>query len=141
MTKVLPGVLQEIAEVAGEAAALSIAARQGGRRVYIPAESRLFLDDPRDTYWLVECVGIEAARKICKHFEVDGRGQRIDIPLHVGGTYRQFVRSLAERLHKLDREGKSSTEIARQLGLTQRTVHRHRARHGQQKNDKQGKLL
>ncbi|MFH0303551.1 hypothetical protein AAFX91_41945 [Bradyrhizobium sp. 31Argb] len=92
-------------------------------------------------YWLVECVGFELAKKICAHFEVDGRGQRIDIPLHVGGTYRQFVRSLAERLDELDREGKSSTEIARQLGLTQRTVHRHRARHGYRRDDKQGKLL
>ncbi|MFH0302668.1 hypothetical protein AAFX91_36990 [Bradyrhizobium sp. 31Argb] len=41
MTNVLPGVLQEIAEVAGETAALSIAARQGGRRVYIPSANRL----------------------------------------------------------------------------------------------------
>lgn len=141
MTRPLPAVLQEIAEVAGETAALALASRHGGRRVYFPAESRLFLDDPRDTYWLVDCVGVEAARKICKHFEVDGRGQRIEIPLHVGGSYRQFVRSIAKRLHELDREGKSSTEIAQQLGLTQRTVHRHRARHGQRKDDKQGKLL
>ncbi len=139
MTRALPAVLQEIAEVAGETAALAIAARHGGRRVYIPAASKLLAGN--DNYWLVECVGIELALKICKHFEVDGRGQRIEIPLHVGGTYRQFVRSIAERLHELDREGKSSTEIARQLGLTQRTVHRHRARHGKRKDDRQGKLL
>jgi hypothetical protein len=139
MTAKLPGVLAEIAEAAGETAALAIAARHGGRRVYFPAESRLL--DGYESYWLVECVGIELARKICRHFEVDGRGQRIEIPLHVGGTYRQFVRSIAERLHELDAEGKSSTEIARQMGLTQRTVHRHRARHGQRKDDKQGKLL
>lgn len=136
MTATLPGVLQEIAEVAGEAAALMIAARQGGRRVYFPSARTL-----HEGQWLVECVGADLARRICAHFEVDGRGQRIDIPLHVGGTYRQFVRSIAERLHNLDGEGKSSTEIAQQLGLTQRTVHRHRARHGKPKNDKQGRLL
>jgi hypothetical protein len=139
MTGKLPGVLEEIAEVAGEAAALAIAARHGGRRVYFPAVRKLL--DGYESYWLVECVGIELARKICAHFEVDGRGQRIDIPLHVGGSYRQFVRSVAQRVHALDREGKSSTEISQQLGLTQRTVHRHRARHGKPKNDKQGKLF
>ncbi|MET4206891.1 helix-turn-helix domain-containing protein [Bradyrhizobium sp. LA2.1] len=139
MTEKLPGVLAEIAEVAGETAALAIAARHGGRRVYFPAQSKLL--DGYESYWLVECVGIELARKICAHFEVDGRGQRIDIPLHVGGTYKQFVRSVAERVHKLDREGKSSTEISKQLGLTQRTVHRHRAKHGKKKNDKQGNLF
>lgn len=136
MTEKLPGVLAEIAEVAGETAALMIAAKHGGRRVYFPSVKAL-----HEGQWLFECVGAEMARKICAHFEVDGRGQRIDIPLHVGGTYRQFVRSVAERVHALDREGKSSTEISRKLGLTQRTVHRHRARHGKPKNDKQGKLF
>ncbi|MBW7968156.1 LuxR C-terminal-related transcriptional regulator [Bradyrhizobium sp. BR 10289] len=136
MTEKLPGVLAEIAEVAGETAALMISARRGGQRVYFPSTKFL-----HKAQWLVECVGHDLAAKICAHFEVDGRGQRIDIPLHVGGTYRQFVRSVAERVHKLDRDGKSSTEIAQQLGLTQRTVHRHRARHQQRKNDKQGKLF
>lgn len=136
MTEKLPGVLAEIAEVAGETAALMIAAKRGGQRVYFPSVKSL-----HRAQWLVECVGLDRASLICAHFEVDGSGQRIDIPLHVGGTYRQFVRSLAERIHKLDREGKSSTEISQQLGLTQRTVHRHRARHGKPRNDKQGKLL
>lgn len=136
MTTKLPGVLAEIAEVAGETAALMVSAKHGGRRVYFPSVKSL-----HRAQWLVECVGAEIAAKICAHFEVDGRGQRIDIPLHVGGTYRQFVRSIAERLHRLDREGKSSTEISQQLGLTQRTVHRHRARHASRKNDKQGKLF
>ncbi|MET4199104.1 hypothetical protein ABIA95_003103 [Bradyrhizobium sp. LA8.1] len=139
MTEQLPGVLAEIAEVVGETAALMIAAKRGGQRVYFPAVSRLH--EGYENYWLFECVGIELARKICAHFEVDGRGQRIDLPLHVGGTYRQFLRSVAQRIHALDREGKSSAEICKQLGLTQRTVHRHRARHGKPKNDKQGKLF
>lgn len=141
----LPAVLQEIADVAGETAALSIAARHGGRRVYIPSRAKLLQDaDGNGTvehYWLVECVGIELARKICAHFEVDGRGQRIEIPLHVGGTYRQFLRSITRRVHELEDEGKSSTEIAKTLGLTQRTVHRHRSRHRGRKNSSQGSLF
>ncbi|UFZ05488.1 hypothetical protein LQG66_03990 [Bradyrhizobium ontarionense] len=137
----LPAVLQEIADVAGEAAALSIAARHGGRRVYFPSSDRLHVDG-HENYWLIACVGLEAATKICKHFEVDGRGQRIEIPLHVGGTYRQFVRQIAQRVHELEDEGKSSTEIAQALGLTQRTVHRHRSRHrGSARGNKQGNLF
>ncbi|MGJ5203604.1 helix-turn-helix domain-containing protein [Bradyrhizobium sp. HKCCYLR20261] len=140
MKSKLPAVLQEIADVAGEAAALKIAAQHGGRRVYFPSADRLVAVDG-EHYWLIDCVGHELARKICKHFEVDGRGQRIEIPLHVGGTYRQFVRQIAERLHQLEDEGKSSTEIARALGLTQRTVHRHRSRHRGHKNKNQGSLF
>ncbi|WP_316171070.1 hypothetical protein [Bradyrhizobium sp. SZCCHNRI1058] len=141
MTSKLPAVLQEIADVAGEAAALKIAAQHGGRRIYFPSSGRLFADG-KENSWLIACVGLEAAKKICKHFEVDGRGQRIEIPLHVGGTYRQFVRQIAERIHQLEDEGKSSTEIAQALGLTQRTVHRHRSRHrGSAKGSKQGNLF
>lgn len=136
MTEKLPGVLAEIAEVAGETAALMIAAQHGGRRVYIPSVKRM-----HKAQWLLDCVGAELGRKICAHFEVNGGGQPIDVPLHVGGTYKQFVRSVAQRIHRLDRDGKSSAEISKQLGLTQRTVHRHRAKHGKSKSDKQGDLF
>ncbi|WP_316200424.1 MULTISPECIES: helix-turn-helix domain-containing protein [unclassified Bradyrhizobium] len=139
MRQSLPAALQEIADVAGEAAALKIAAQHGGRRVYFPSTDKL-IGDSCEHYWLVECVGLELARKICEHFQVDGRGQRIEIPLHVGGTYRQFIRSITKRVHELEDEGKSSAEIARTLGLTQRTVHRHRSRH-RGGNGNQGSLF
>ena len=132
----LPSVLQEIAEVAGEAAALALAARFGGTRVYFPTAANV-----HEHHWLFESVGLEAAKKICDHFEVDGRGQRIEIPLYVGGTYRQFVRAITERIHKLDQGGASSSEIVRTAGVTQRTVHRHRARHRGKKDGKQGRLF
>lgn len=134
MTDALPGILQEIAELVGEHAALAIASRAGGTRMYFPTHAD-------DRHWLVACVGREAADKLCDHFAVDGRGQRIEIPLYVGGTYRQFVRAVAQRVHKLDAEGASSTEIVRKVGVTQRSVHRHRARHRGKKDDKQGSLL
>lgn len=137
MKNVLPGVLQEIADVIGEAGALSIAARHGGTRVYIPSAVRLDWKE----YWLIDCVGFDLAKKVCQHFEVDGRGQRIDIPLYVGGTYRQFVRSIHERVAKLENEGASSTEIARQTGVSQRTVHRRRARLRRKVDGKQGRLF
>ena len=136
MTEKLPELLQEIADIIGEAGATAIAARYGGTRVYFPTAASI-----HEFHWLQQCVGAEAAKKLCDHFEVDGRGQRIEIPLYVGGTYRQFVRAVSERLHKMDQDGASSTEIVRKLGVTQRTVHRHRARHRGKKDGKQGRLL
>jgi hypothetical protein len=135
MTEKLPGVLAEIAELVGEQAALAIASRAGGTRIYFPAHAD-------DKHWLVASIGRAAADKVCAHFTVDERrGQRIEIPLYVGGTFQQLVRAVAARVHKLDAEGASSTEIVRKVGITQRSVHRHRARHRGNKDGKQGRLL
>ncbi|WP_315742792.1 MULTISPECIES: helix-turn-helix domain-containing protein [unclassified Bradyrhizobium] len=140
MKSQLPAVLQEIADVAGETAALKIAAQHGGRRVYFPSVDRLVGVDG-EHYWLIDCVGYELARKICEHFQVDGRGQRIEIPLYVGGTYRQFMRSINKRVHEMEADGASSAEIAKALGVTQRTVHRHRSRHRGRRNNGQSSLF
>lgn len=136
MTETLPGVLQEIAELVGDQAALTIASRAGGTRIYFPAKAD-------NEHWLVASIGRDAADKVCAHFAVDERrGQRIEIPLYVGGSYRQLVRAIAERVHKMDADDEaSSTKIARKVGVTQRTVHRHRARHRGKKDGKQGRLL
>jgi hypothetical protein len=136
VTDKLPGILQEIADLVGPADAVQIAHRYGGTRVYFPAKAK-----DSESHWLIMCVGKASADKLCDHFAVDGRGQRIEIPLYVGGTYRQLTRAIAERVHKLDQEGASSTEIVRQVGVTQRSVHRHRARHRGKKDSKQGRLF
>lgn len=135
MTGPLPALLQEIADVVGEAAALAIASRAGGTRIYLPAQAS-------DDHWLVQAVGRAAADKLCHHFAVDGRGQRLDIPLHVGGTFRQLTRAIAEAVHKMDDGTEaSSQQIARRFGVTQRTVHRHRARHRGDSRSGQKKLI
>jgi len=135
MSEQLPGVLAEVAEVVGEAAAIALASHAGGTRVYLPAH-------PSADHWLVQALGAEDAAKLCAHFAVDGqRGQRLDIPLYVGGTYRQMMRSIAERVHKMDEADASSQEIARKVGITQRSVHRHRARHRGRRSSKQGQLF
>lgn len=131
----LPGVLGEIAEVAGEAAAVKFAAQAGGTRVYIPAR----VDDE---HWLVACVGRQAADTICAHFAADGRGQRVDVPIGLGGAYPQLRRAIAKRVHQMDQENESSRAIAIRVGISQRTVHRHRRSHrGRRKGDKQGSLF
>lgn len=117
----LPGVLAEIAALAGEAAALKLAARYGGIRVYIPARVH-------EDHWLVACVGWEAAQKIAAHFSADGRGTHVVLPLGPCASYGQFRRTIAERIDKLDRERRTAREIARMVGVTQRAVHRNRAK-------------
>jgi hypothetical protein len=132
----LPGVLAEIADVAGEAAAVQICAHAGGTRVYIPASCP-------DDHWLVECVGREKADRICAHLSAgEHSGQRFDIPLAEGGAYKAFRRALARHVHELDAENKSSRDIAREAGVSQRTVHRHRSAHrGGAKDRRQGSLF
>lgn len=134
MTEKLPGVLADIADLIGEAGAIAIASAKGGTRVYFPAK----VDS---THWLAEVVGVAAARKICEHFAVNGNaGDHVVIPLCVGGTYRQMIRRIAERIHAKDNERASSSEIARTVGVTQRTVHRHRGRHRGKRDKRQGTL-
>jgi hypothetical protein len=134
MNQRLPGVLSEVADVAGEPAAVLLASRVGGTRVFIPAKVS-------DGHWLVDCVGRQKAELICKHFTVDGRGQRIDVPLGGAGAYPQLRRAIAKRVHDLDLSNKSSSQIAREVGITERTVHRHRSSHRGTTNRRQGKLF
>jgi hypothetical protein len=132
-------VLGEIASVAGEPAAMTIAAHVGGTRVYIPAKAG-------DDHWLVQAIGRASADKVCALFAVDGaRGQRVDMPVAAAGgrAYRSFRQSLARQVHQLDKEGKSARQIALEAGLTERAVRRHRAAHrgGSRKDDPQGSLF
>lgn len=130
MTK-LPALLGQIATIAGEPAAVKIAARAGGTRVYIPKHAA-------DDHWLVETVGRERADAVCRELG----GARYDVPLGVSGSYQGQRRERARQVHALDKAGKSSREIARAVGLTQRAVHAQRAVHrGRRKDDKQGSLF
>lgn len=131
MTAGLPAILNEIADLVGEVAALQIAALKGGQRIYIPTRAA-------ETHWLAQAIGGEKAKKLCDHYA----GAQVDIPLHVGGTYKQLLRSIAERAHKIDsEENVSSNELSRRLGITRRSVHRHRARHRGRRNKDQGRLF
>lgn len=130
MTRELPGVLAEIAELVGNAKALQIAAHAGGTRVYFP--SKVHPD-----HWLVQCVGLEAASKILERFA----GDTCDIPQAGHGSFARFRRGIAQRIEQLEGEDKSSKEIARDVGVSQRTIHRRRKSQRDRRNDKQGSLF
>ncbi|MGW1423640.1 hypothetical protein ACWAT4_26365 [Bradyrhizobium manausense] len=130
MTGELPGVLAEIAELVGNAKALQIAAHAGGTRIYFP--SKVHPD-----HWLVQCVGLDAAGKILERFA----GDTCDIPQAGHGSYARFRRSVAARIEQLEGEDASSKDIARDVGVSQRTVHRRRAARRERKNSKQRSLF
>jgi hypothetical protein len=118
--------LAEIASVIGRQATLSLAEAVGGTRVYIPA---LATDD----HWLVKAIGRELANKLCDHFSVSSekdtrRGQRIEIPnAPATGAFQKLRDEVRNHVGRLDQEGKSSRQIALEVGITQRAVHRFRS--------------
>lgn len=110
----LPALLVEIAEIAGLEAALTLADRYGGNRVYIPRHAH-------DGHWLTLCVGRHAADLICAHF---AHPSGIELELPRGPALNRAERQA--RLRKLIAQGLTSTEITRRLGITRRTVTRNR---------------
>ena len=130
MTRELPGVLKEIAELVGNAKALQIAAHVGGTRVYFP--SKVHAD-----HWLVQCIGLDATSKLLERFG----GDTCDIPQAGHGSFARFRRGIAEHIQQLEGQDKSSKDIARDVGVSQRTIHRRRKTQRDKRNDKQGSLF
>lgn len=97
----LPPLLQEVARIAGDAAAIEIARRLGGRSMYVP-------QNPRANHKLSRVVGAKAAAVIGQHFG----GATVAWPKAKGVLNRHDARWLAGR-------GWSVPRIARQLNLTE----------------------
>lgn len=106
----LPGVLGEIAEVAGEAAAVKIALRWGGQHFYFPRARTIGLLP--ETHAFVNEVGRRAARALAKHYD----GEVVYIP-----------RARKKMAAVLLKRGNHPSEVARQLGVTHRSVERYAA--------------
>lgn len=113
----LPGVLGEIARVAGEAAALAIARARGGTRVYIPPE-------PPAEHWMSRLVGVGAARAIAAHLTMGAGGYRVDLPAGPEG----HLGKQRAKADALIRAGGSERDIALATGYTERTVRRRKAK-------------
>lgn len=102
----LPGVLAEIAEIAGRDAALDLALALGGTSIYVPHADRLH---PR--HRLCAALSADAARRVAERFH----GEILDIPL----ARRPLARRLMHR-------GLSNAVISQQLNLSLKTVRRYR---------------
>ena len=126
----LPAVLREIAEVAGLDAALRIAQLRGGARLSIP--SRIDEDS-----WLAREIGLEAARKLSRHYTSGRTAAEIVVPLGPTGARA----AMAAAIRRLLAQGVSGEEIARRLRIASRTVTRHKSRDRADLDSRQGKLF
>lgn len=123
MTSSLPGLLGEIADIAGTDVAMEIARRYGGTRVSIPPH-------PGPDHWLVQLVGRDTADKICRGLAIidaDGRPgaiRREVLPIGPNSVLKLARRRAAEALES----GASGREAARQAGLHERTIWRMKAK-------------
>lgn len=127
----LPRVLAEIASVAGEDAALAIAASVGGTQIYVPPA-------PAKDHWLSRLVGHREALAIADLLTCGVGPLRIDMPL---GPKGHAARARA-KVDRLLREGElSERDIARATGYTISGVRRRKKKLGDEEPDRQLSLL
>lgn len=129
----LPGVLGEIAEIAGLAAALAVAEAVGGTRAYIPRR-------PDADHWLVRAVGAEAAARIADYLTTGRTGSEIEFPIGPAGSYVKERQCRARRLRELTAQGLSNRQTAQRVGITERAVRLFKARMRGRGDDPQGEL-
>ena len=108
-TAALPGILADIARVAGNGAAVKLAQARGGTDMEIPK-------NPGPGSQLAKIVGVEAARKITKEI---GHG-RLFIPMGVWRGQKARRRAAAE----LSDKGLSAPKVALATDMSARNVHR-----------------
>lgn len=105
--------LQPIAAVLGVETVRDIVRHFGGTRLYIPRNWREGLP--------LDVLGEERARRLCERFGPE----RIEIPL-VPWTHSAILRFVTA----MDRAGRTSGEIARELGVSYKRVQRSRTATG-----------
>lgn len=116
--------LNRIADVAGERAAIILGREKAGQRISIPNTM------PVD-HWLAELIGIEAANAMAEKFG----SQKIDIPPALGGDKRRRAMTIAQMIDK----GYSINEIVRATGVSRSTVKEHLKK--RPRDDRQGSLF
>lgn len=126
----LPGVLAQIAAVAGEEAALAIARARGGTQIYVPPA-------PGPDHWLSQLVGSEAASAIGEALADGHAGVRIDLPLGPTGAVARQAAARNAQMDAMIAAGRSERDIALATGYTVRSVRRRIARVGRPVDDRQ----
>lgn len=121
----LTPLLNEIADVAGVEAAITIGQVKAGQRIYIP-------EKVTREHWLASLVGYDSALKISEAF---GSRALIIAPA-MAGAKRKRAAVIADLIEK----GYSANEITRITGVARSTVMAHRAKRPP-KDDPQGSLF
>ncbi|SOC46629.1 hypothetical protein SAMN05892877_12364 [Rhizobium subbaraonis] len=124
--------LNRIADVAGERAALILGTEKAGQQIYIPVK----VDSD---HWLAGLISYESALALVGVFG----GNNITIPPVMAGDKRRRARALADLIAR----GYSINKIVSLTGVARSTVIEHRARNPKaianllDEDDDQGKLL
>lgn len=126
----LPGVLGEIAEAAGEEAALAIAQARGGTEIYVPPS-------PGPDHWISRLVGLKKAAAIADKLTCGVGPRRVELPLGPRG-HQARQRALVEALI---REGLSERDIALRTGYSIRAVRKRVAAIGRPPDPRQLSLI
>ncbi|PAL20202.1 helix-turn-helix domain-containing protein [Sphingopyxis sp. GW247-27LB] len=127
----LPPILTEIAEVAGEDAALTIARVRGGTSIYIPPV-------PANDHWLCRLIGRDEAKAVCAHLtRGQGRPRRLELPLGPTGS----AASARAQVDELLGADMSERDIALRTGYTIRGIRLRRKKLGIKRNDGQLSLF
>lgn len=117
MSRPLPPILAEIAEVISFQAAMRLAEAKGGQRISIP--SKVY-----EGHWLVEVLGMKDATAFSNYF-TNGSNVYLDVPF--GPT--SFRARREARIAKMIEEGKSANEIAAANQITRRYVFEKKRQH------------
>lgn len=115
-----PGVLREIALVAGVDAARSVARAKGGTLASIPQAKNLTAE-----HWLSQTVGIDAARKIAKHLLSARSVGCLEIPRGPDTPYQRERRRIENVLLRAFFSTATIDEAARAAGVDRSSVKRH----------------
>jgi len=107
----MPELLEFYKDMAGMPAALKLAQEYGGTTLYLPAPDSL-----TDGHTLVQKLGLEDARLLCKEF---GPGEII-VPM--GPAKKKRVTDNDKIRALLDDKSLSNNDIARKCGCTERYV-------------------
>lgn len=116
--------LNRIADVAGERAAIILGREKAGLQIYIP--EKVSAD-----HWLVEMIGLQAAAAMSEKFG----SQKIDIPPALGGDKKRRAAAIAEMIDK----GYSINKIVSLTGVSRSTVKEHLKK--RPRDDRQGTLF
>lgn len=129
-SQLLPGVLGEIAEVAGDDAALAIAKVRGGTEIYVPP-------NPGPDHWISRLVGLDKARAIADLLTCGVGPRRVELPLGPRGHQH----SKRAQVDALIREGMSERDIALRTGYSIRGVRKRVAAIGRPPDMRQLSLI
>lgn len=122
----MPPSLAEIARVSSVATALTLSARYGGRRIYMP-------EVMTEEHYLAQAVGIDAAMALSHHYP----GDRLEIPV-----FRDLrARIKANAIVAARRAGRSQADLAAEYGMTERGIRLAERRAEQAGDPAQGDLF